>query len=96
VGPRAAGGLRLGKGRLDHRAAWTQRDVRVSGRVQVASKGHSGYQINCNVSKHARYPLTYYMRVSPLYRNRNGTWPRTPKGHKLGERYASARNGKSV
>ncbi len=36
-------------------------------------KGHSGYRINCNVSKHARYPITYYMRVSPLYRNPDGT-----------------------
>jgi hypothetical protein len=54
------------------------------------------YRINCNVSRHTPYPITYYMRVSPLYRNPNGTWPKVPKGHKLGERYASTRNGKSV
>src|SRR3712207_4304918 len=54
------------------------------------------YRINCNVSKHARYPITYYMRVSPLYRNPAGTWPRTPRGHKLGGLYASTRDGKSV
>jgi hypothetical protein len=60
-------------------------------------KGHSRRcRINCNVSKHARYPITYYMRVSPLYRNPDGTWPRTPKGHKLGDRYATTRNGKAV
>ena len=59
-------------------------------------KERSGYRINCNVSEHARYPITYYMRVSPLYRNPDGTWPRTPKGHTLGERYASTRSGKSV
>ena len=59
-------------------------------------KGHGRYRINCTVSMHARYPVTYYMRVSPLYRNPDGTWPRTPKGRTLGERYASTRNGKSV
>jgi hypothetical protein len=26
-----------------------------------------GYRINCNVSKHATYPIYQYMRVSPLY-----------------------------
>jgi hypothetical protein len=30
------------------------------------SKGHSGYRINCNVIRHAPYPITYYVRVSPL------------------------------
>src|SRR3712207_8544482 len=50
------------------------------------------YRINCNVSKHARYPITYYMRVSPLYRNPDGTWPRTPRGHKLGGLYSSTRS----
>ena len=42
------------------------------------------------------YPITYYMRVSPLYRNPDGTWPRTPKGHKLGDLYVTTRNGRSV
>ena len=59
-------------------------------------KGGVKYRINCNVSKHARYPIAYYMRVSPLYRKPNGTWPRTPAGHKLGERYTATRNSKSV
>ena len=96
MGARAASRSRLDKGRLDNGSTRTQRGARVSGRVQVSPQGALRYRINCNVSKHARYPITYYMRVSPLYRNPNGTWPRTPKGHKLGERYASTRNGKSV
>jgi hypothetical protein len=55
-----------------------------------------GYRINCNVSKHAAYPIYKFMRVSPLYRNPDGTWPEVPEGHKVGDRYAAARNGKSV
>src|SRR5215212_1594403 len=55
-----------------------------------------GYRINCNVSKHAPYPITQLMRVSPLYRNPDGTWPEVPEGHKVGDRYAASRNGKSV
>jgi hypothetical protein len=59
-------------------------------------KENGRYRINCNVSKHARYPITYYLRVSPLYRNPDGTWPKTPKGHKLGEHYTATRGGKDV
>src|SRR5215213_9288213 len=56
-----------------------------------------GYRINCNVSKHAAYPIYQYMRVSPLYRNPDGTWPELPEGHKVGDRYVGARsNGESV
>jgi hypothetical protein len=36
------------------------------------------------------------MRVSPLYRNPDGTWPEVPEGHKVGDRYVAARNGESV
>jgi hypothetical protein len=59
------------------------------------SKGRS-YQINCNVSRHTPYPVTYYLRVSPLYRNPDGTWPKAPQGHEVGDRYVAARDGKSV
>src|SRR5215212_6477308 len=44
-----------------------------------------GYRINCNVSKHATYPIYQYMRVSPLYRNPDGTWPKVPEEHKADE-----------
>ncbi len=37
-----------------------------------------GHRINCNVSKHASYPVTQFMRISPLYRNPDGTWPKAP------------------
>jgi hypothetical protein len=56
-----------------------------------------GYRINCNVSEHAAYPIYQHMRVSPLYRNPDGTWPEAPEGHKVGNRYVAARsNGQSV
>jgi hypothetical protein len=56
-----------------------------------------GYRINCNVSKHALYPIAYHMRVSPLYRNPDGTWPKMPEGHKVGDHYtATTRTGRSV
>jgi hypothetical protein len=56
-----------------------------------------GYRINCNVSEHAAYPIYQYMRVSPLYRNPDGTWPKAPEGHLVGDRYVAARsNGQSV
>ena len=87
--------LRLVQGRLGHRAARTQQGVGVSGRLQGTLEG-ARYRINCNVSKHARYQITQYMRVSPLYRNSDGTWPEVPKGHKVGDCYESTRNGKSV
>jgi hypothetical protein len=59
------------------------------------SKGH-GYRINCNTSKHTPYSIAYYMRVSPLYRNPDGTWPKVPEGHKVGDGYVAARGGRSV
>jgi hypothetical protein len=64
--------------------------------VCKAPRNGCGYRINCNVSKHATYPIYQFMRVSPLYRNPDGTWPQVPEGHKVGDRYVSARNGESV
>jgi hypothetical protein len=55
-----------------------------------------GYRINCNVSRHASYPIAYFTRVSPLYRNPDWTWPQVPKGHKAGNRYVATRDGKQV
>jgi hypothetical protein len=31
-----------------------------------------------------------------LYRDPDGTWPKVPKGHEVGDRYVSNRNGKSA
>ena len=65
------------------------------GVCKSSSKGR-GYRINCNVSKHTPYPITYFLRVSPLYRNPDGMWPQVPEGYKVGDRYVATRNGKSV
>ena len=64
--------------------------------VCKAPQNGCGYRINCNVSKHAAYPIYQFMRVSPLYRNPDGTWPEVPEGHKIGYRYVATRNGESV
>ena len=59
------------------------------------SKGR-GYRINCNVSRHAPYPIAYYMRISPLYRNPDGTWPEVPQGHEVGDLYVSNRDDRNI
>jgi hypothetical protein len=64
--------------------------------VCKAPRSGSGYRINCNVSKYVTYPIHQLMRVSPLYRNPDGTWPEVPEGHEVGDRYIAARNGESV
>jgi hypothetical protein len=98
---RAVGGLRLVQSRLDQRAARAKREIRFSGGMQVAAEWERvpdhGYRINCNVSEYAAYPIYQYMRVSPLYRNPDGTWPEVPEGHLVGDRFVAARsNGKGV
>jgi hypothetical protein len=64
--------------------------------VCKAPRNGSGYRINCNVSKHAVYPIYQFMRLSPLYRNHDGTWPEVPEGHEVGGHYVATRNGESV
>lgn len=59
-------------------------------------RGRGRCRINCNVSKHAPYPIAYHMRVSPLYCKPDGSWPEVPEGHEVGDRYAFTHDGKSV
>jgi hypothetical protein len=51
-----------------------------------------GYRINCNVSRHTAYPIYQRMRVSPLYRDPDGTWPEVPEGHLVGDRFFATRS----
>jgi hypothetical protein len=55
-----------------------------------------GNRINCNVSQHTPYPIAYYMRVSHLYYNPDGTWPAVPEDHEVGDRYIATRDDKSI
>jgi hypothetical protein len=64
--------------------------------VCKAPRNGSRYRINCTVSKHASYSIHQLMRLSPLYRNPEGSWPEVPEGHKVGDRYVATRNGESV
>ena len=48
------------------------------------------------MSRHTPYPITQFMRVSPLYRNPDGMWPQVPEGHMVGDSYVATRDGKSV
>jgi hypothetical protein len=42
-----------------------------------------GHRINRNVSKHTPYPLTQFLRASPLYRNPDGAGsPRRAQGRR--------------
>jgi hypothetical protein len=79
-----SGGLRWIRERLEaydwSKADWVS--VRSGRSEKYAFRGvckmrrnGSGYRINCNMSKHAAYPIYQLMRVSPLYRNPDGTWP---------------------
>ena len=59
-------------------------------------KGHGYTIINRNVSNHTPYLITHFIRVSPWYRNPDGTWPEAPEGHKIGDRHVATRDGNSV
>jgi hypothetical protein len=41
--------------------------------VCKAPRNGSKYRINCNASKHASYPIYQLIRLSPMYRNPDGT-----------------------
>ena len=64
--------------------------------VCKAPRDGARYRINCNVSGHASYPIYQLMRLSPLYRDPDGTWPEVPEGHVVGDRYVANRSGESV
>jgi hypothetical protein len=91
VDPRAPGGLRLVQGRLDQCAARAEREVRLSGRVQDASeRGRVPDQLQRERARRVPYLSTH--AHAPLYRNSDGTWPKAPEGHLVGDRYVAARS----
>jgi hypothetical protein len=52
--------------------------------------GSGFYRINCKVNARMGWPAPVYQRVSPLYRNADGTWPEVPDDHFTGEWLVSA------
>lgn len=67
---------------------WTNK---VGGLCRYPSHTRSGlYRINCRVNTRMGWPAPQYQRVSPLYRNGDGTWPGVPEDHFLGEWLISA------
>jgi hypothetical protein len=95
VGSRAAGAYDWSK--VDWITVRRGRSERYAfrGVCKPLSKGR-GYRINCDVSRHTPYQITYSMRVSPLYRDPDGTWLKVSQGRKVGDRYVAARKGKRV
>jgi hypothetical protein len=88
VGPKAAGAYDWSK--VDWITVRRGRSERYAFRgVCKSPSKERGYGINCNVSTHTPYPITHFMRVSPLYRNLDGTWPEVPEGHEVGDRYVT-------
>jgi hypothetical protein len=43
------------------------------------------YRLNCKINTRMGWPALTYQRVSPLYRNEDGTWPEVPDDHFTGE-----------
>ena len=67
---------------------WTNK---VGGRCQHPGyRGIEKYRINCGVNTRLGWPAPQYQRVSPLYRNEDGTWPEVPDDHFTGEWLISA------
>ena len=64
---------------------------KASGLCQYPIHTRSGlYRINCKVNRRMGWPAPEYQRVSPLYRNEDGSWPEVPEDHFLGGWFISA------
>jgi hypothetical protein len=57
----------------------------VAGLCRYPTHTRSGmYRINCRVNTRLGWPGYKHQRVSPLYRNADGSWPPVPEGHITG------------
>ena len=59
----------------------------VGGRCQQLRSIHTRgglYRLNCRMNTRLGWPANKRSRVSPLYRNEDGSWPDVPEGHESG------------
>ena len=99
-------GLRWVRGRLEGAYDWSKLDwvtVRRGRSEAYAFRGvcksprkGRGYRINCNVSKHAPYPIAQFMRLPPLVPRPRRDVAGSPRRARVGRHYAATRDGKSV
>ncbi len=66
----------------------------VAGLCRHPVKGKHGYRINCRVNTRLGWPAYNRQRVSPLYRNPDGSWPPVPQGHRTGEWLQDPKTGR--
>jgi hypothetical protein len=52
------------------------------------------YRINCSVNARPGWPGYKIQRVSPLYRNPDGSWPEVPEGHVTGAWWEDPETGR--
>src|SRR5215212_3928715 len=68
---------------------------KVAGVCQFPAHTGSGfYRINCKANTRMGWPAPQYQRVSPLYRNLDGTWPEVPDDHFTGEWLIDSKTGR--
>ena len=69
----------------------------VGGRCQQLRSTHTRgglYRLNCRVNTRLGWPANKRSRVSPLYRNEDGSWPDVPEGHESGAWLIDPKTGK--
>jgi hypothetical protein len=77
--------------RYDGTWGWTST---IHGQCQLPHHTRSGkYRINCNVNTRLGWPADEYQRVSPLYKNADGSWPEVPEGHVTGTWFGDPKTG---
>jgi hypothetical protein len=72
---------------LESTKGWTNK---VTGRCRYPRHTRSGlYRLNCSVNTRMGWPGFIYQRLSPLYRNEDGTWPEMPSDCFVGQWWIS-------
>jgi hypothetical protein len=76
----------------EERGGWTNA---VAGVCRHPSHASSGlYRLNCRVNARTGWPGYLHQRVSPLYRNPDGSWPEAPADHMVGQWWEDPETGR--